>query len=1434
MTKAGNSRVLRAIPLLIVVCLLSSQVYAPYGGRTGGSGTPNNPYLIYTAEEINEIGLHQEDWDKHFKLMADIDLSSYTGTAFNIIGIDQMRSFTGVFDGNGHTISNLSYTLTSYRTQNIGLFGYVEGPNAEIKNLGMINPNRDTRARDNIGSLAGYNSGKITNCYVQGGSFMGNERVGGLVGVNAGTITNCYSTSSVVGGDQVGGLVGLNSGSIADCNSSGDVSGHWWIGGLVGYNTGTITNCYSTGTVSNTGYYIGGLVASNGGTITNSYSKSIIEGGSHVGGLAGSNDRTIMNCYSTSSVEGGDHVGGLVGFNFSSITKCYSSGDVSGAAVVGGLVGENYGNNIMDSFWDTQTSGQTTSVGGMGKTTAEMHDPNTFISAGWDFANKPNKPFAVWIELAGGGYPILWWQISPQPELPAFSGGTGEPDNPYLVSTAVELNSIGHNPKLMNAHFKLLNDIDLIGVDYFIVGNEAFPFMGVFNGNGHTISNFSYTYMPKGISEPAGFFGYVDGPNAEIRDLGLIDPNVSGWYYVGSLAGFLEEGTIKNCYIVGGSVSGDMSVGGLVGYNYPGSTITNCYTSSSVFGSTSVGGLVGYTNAGTIKNCYSTSRVSGGSSVGGLVGSGGYVQNSFWDVQTSGQNTSAGGKGRTTAQMQMASTFFGWDENGNEGIWTIDEGNDYPRLWWENKPGEVLETQHLSALLTGAGTQDNPYLIYTAEELFSIFPSELDKDFKLMADIDLSHYVGTELDIIGITSPFTGVFDGNGKKITNLNNTNGLFMYVSGSIKDLGLIDSHIDRERGSSVGSLVDNLQGGTITNCYATGSVMGTGSYVSAGGLVGENRGTIINCYVIGSITGNGWNVGGLVGENLGTISNCHAKGSVTGKDRVGGLIGDNNTGTITNCYSSASVSGRHYVGGLVGGSNGNISTSYSTGMVSGTYDYIGGLVGDIWSGSITECYSTGTVIGNRNVGGLVGNNHFGKVIDCFWDTQTSGQSISACGTGKTTAEMQTASTFLEVGWDFIDETANGTEDIWRIREGRDYPRLWWESIPEVVARTIYVDDDANGENNGSSWTDAYCLLQDALAAAYGGDEIRVAQGTYKPDQIETIITVEGFQVISSGDRTETFRLINGVSLKGGYAGFGEVNPDERDIETYKSILSGDLNSDDLPNFTNNSENSYHVVRSDGTDSTAVLDGFTIIAGNADGIRQPETGSGGGMYNVGGSPTITFCTFSVNFADWGGAINNKESCNAQITNCTFIGNSANFGGAINNNERSNPQIINCILIGNIAEEGGAMMNITESNAIVTNCTFTGNRASNNGGGISCADTSSTAINTILWGNSPNEIRLWNSSITVIHCNVQGGWHGIGNINADPLFTDAVNGDCHLKSQAGRWDSASKSWITDDVTSPCIDAGDPMSPIGLELEPNGSRINIGAYGGTSEASKSP
>jgi hypothetical protein len=547
----------------------------------------------------------------------------------------------------------------------------------------------------------------------------------------------------------------------------------------------------------------------------------------------------------------------------------------------------------------------------------------------------------------------------------------------------------------------------------------------------------------------------------------------------------------------------------------------------------------------------------------------------------------------------------------------------------------------------------------------------------------------------------------------------------------------------------------------------------------------------------------------------------------------------------------------------------------------------------------------------------------------------------------------------------------------------------VSTAAAEVIYVDADANGVNDGSSWVDAYNYLQDALADANTSAkpvEIHVAKGIYTPDS-------NSADPNGSGDRTATFRLINGVSLRGGYAGFGEPNSNARDIEVYETILSGDLDGDDvdvndpydLLSEPTRADNSYHVVTGNGTDGTAALDGFIVTGGskrewpdyysagiyidygrarllnctitgnvasqggglyigsggvklinciisrnaanyaggmlngaadttlidcifvenigvysggasiptdatfsgcnfvrNKSGgyggaikndcsaprfdrcvfIENTAGGQGGAVYNYEGDLTIAYCTFRGNSADSGGGIYQGDT-DSSLTGCRFIENTASNGGAILNVGYSDPILTNCAFVGNSAETGGGFYTTRGCAPKLVNCTFLGNSAYNQGGGMCITnnyDFRPILHNCIFRDNSDStgtgqsgQINYEDGSPIVNYCCIQG-WTGAlggsGNIDVDPCFAEPgywdpngtpsdvnddfwVDGDYRLKSQAGRWEPNSQSWVQDEVSSPCIDAGDWMSPIGLEPFPNGGRVNMGAYGGTAEASKS-
>jgi len=246
-----------------------------------------------------------------------------------------------------------------------------------------------------------------------------------------------------------------------------------------------------------------------------------------------------------------------------------------------------------------------------------------------------------------------------------------------------------------------------------------------------------------------------------------------------------------------------------------------------------------------------------------------------------------------------------------------------------------------------------------------------------------------------------------------------------------------------------------------------------------------------------------------------------------------------------------------------------------------------------------------------------------------------------------------------------------------------LLFALISVATGKIIYVDAGATGANNGTTWANAYKHLQDALADAKAATkpvEIRVAQGVYRPD--ENTLHPDG-----TGDRAATFQLINGVTINGGYAGFGEPDPNARDIDFYETVLSGDLVGNDVDvkdpcglwKEPTRFDNSYHVVSAIETDATPVLDGFTITSGNGNG-SDPHYYLGGGMFIQYSSPTVINCTVIGNSSDYrGGGIYSSDSDNFTIDNCAIKKNGTKFdGGGIDCSDCNNYVIKNCIITCN------------------------------------------------------------------------------------------------------------------------------------------------------------
>ena len=330
------------------------------------------------------------------------------------------------------------------------------------------------------------------------------------------------------------------------------------------------------------------------------------------------------------------------------------------------------------------------------------------------------------------------------------------------------------------------------------------------------------------------------------------------------------------------------------------------------------------------------------------------------------------------------------------------------------------------------------------------------------------------------------------------------------------------------------------------------------------------------------------------------------------------------------------------------------------------------------------------------------------------------------------------------------------------------------------IYVKWNAEGANNGTSWTNAYTDLQSALALAASGDEIWVAAGTYKPS--------------AGTNRLSTFRLKSGVVLYGGFAG-NETARGQRNLLTNVTVLSGDLNGDDV-GFTNNVDNVYHVVTGA---SGATLDGFTITAGNADfeivdgaGLYNTTSGltlknliftgnsanrNGGGMYNYGSNSTLLNVTFMNNSAREGGGLYNIYGSILRLTDVTFTGNAAAFDGGGMYNYGNSPMLVNVTFFNNSADRGGGLFHDTGSPAL-TNVSFTSNTARSGGGLYNWRNTSSIFRDVTFRGNSVTSdgggLYNYNTNstflnVTFVDNSADGSGGAMMNNLSSPTFTDVT-----------------------------------------------------------------
>ncbi len=620
--------------------------------------------------------------------------------------------------------------------------------------------------------------------------------------------------SNVAGLNAIVRNVGLVGGSIKGRNAVGAVAG-WNRGGSI------IESVYSTVQVEGTLVDVGGVVGRNveGAIIRNSYSSGSVKGGggtgTGTGGLVGANNFSIIeNSYATGSVMriSGTDIGGLVGYNNGTIHNTYATGAVLGMAG-GGLVGVNAG-VITNSYWNRETTGQASSAGGTGLTTAQMFNKANFV--GFDFNS-------IWNNADNQTTPYLKNHVGLNNVINKNDTVAGA--SYAVIQTLNQLQGMSGN---LSSKYVLGADIDATvtsgwnnGQGFNPIGNSSNRFTGKFDGLNHTISNLTINRPNQNY---VGLFGATS--NATIQNIGLIQADIKGYWGVGALIGEANSANTSNAFSTG-QVNGYQNVGGLVGVNLnqsnilssysnaqvtatdnfagglsganqfdsriessyatgaveaqgsnagglsgnnaDNSVIKNSYATGAVSGIHAVGGLLGNNASSTVENSYATGQVTrtSGSAItfGGLVGRlGGTIKDSYWNSATTGQAQAVGDNsgnltnvlGLTTAQMFDKNSFTGFDIDdvgGTGKVWRIYDGQTAPLLRSFLTQADISATANQTKAYNGQ-VQGLDTTIFTGLDSSKIFSSN--SSSKNVGTYNVGYYSNQQgYDFIGGSASLT-------------------------------------------------------------------------------------------------------------------------------------------------------------------------------------------------------------------------------------------------------------------------------------------------------------------------------------------------------------------------------------------------------------------------------------------------------------------------------------------------------------------------------------------------------------------------------------------------------------------------------------------------------------------------------------------------------
>ena len=931
-----------------------------------------------------------------YELIVDISLADYAnwepiGSCSTVSSgrcVDLDALFNATFDGNSHTINDLTITNPADSYANAaGLFGAISSDSI-LRNIHIRSGNISDGGR-NVGLLVGYARGAmIINSSAEGAVNASGNNVGGLVGDGrASTITSSYAAGGDVSGtgNDVGGLVG--SGFDATIKSSyaagGDVSGGDYVGGLVGGgDDSTITSSYAAGGAVSGNSNVGGLVGrgTRDSTITSSYAAGgSVSGANSVGGLVGDGGSAeITSSYAAGgAVGGGTVVGGLVGFGMdSTITSSYASGGaVSGEDFVGALVGGGEPTEVTASYWDDAVT-ITPSTGnshGLPKTTSELQAPvhATGIYATWT-SSCPGTDKPAWYFGNSTQYPVLTCHPN------SDSDRDGVPD---IIDTDDD-----NDGTLDTADDLPLNPTEDTDTDNDGVGDNADAFPSDPNESMDTDNDTvgdNADAFPEDPTESVDADGDRVGDNA---DAFPSDPN---------------ESVDTDGDGVGNNTDTCDEPGGLTGWTSDATTDKDgdgCRDSDEDVDDNG-NGLI------EIATPQQFDRIR-------------------YNLQGSSFNISGTDAG---------------DSSGCGGQDGITACNGYELT------NDISLAEYANWLPIGRCVTPSTSICTPVNALFN---ATFDGNNHTINDLTITNPTRSYDNAAGLFGAISSDSILRNIHIRSANLIGGganvglLVGYAHGA----SIINSSAEgavNTSGFDVGGLVGGGRFATITSSYAAGGAVSGAKRV--GGLIGDGRfATITSSYAAGgNVSGTGNEVGGLVGFGVSAniTSSYAAGGDVSGGFDVGGLVGQGASATITSSYAAGgAVNGTgNEVGGLVGsGDSANITSSYAAGGAVNGRDDVGGLVGDGFNATITSSYAAGgAVIGDDSVGGLVGNGSDATITFSYWDSDKSKQESSQGGIGKITQDLKAPTNDAPGIYSTWATVCDGS-DAWDFGTDSEYPAL------------------------------------------------------------------------------------------------------------------------------------------------------------------------------------------------------------------------------------------------------------------------------------------------------------------------------------------------------------------------------------------------------------